>query len=251
METTFDSKPLASPNLQWPEIPPASDQAVIEYLRYAGKFSEVAALAEQDQLILQLCNNLSVNITDQELQTAGDEFRLAHQLMGAPETFAWLQQQRITVEDWSQGIRVRLLTQKLQEHLFGAGVDAHYLQHRDRYRRAALSQILVRSAAEAVDVIQRLQQPGASFCALALAHSQGKQTRENGGFAGVRFLAELIPQLATAIAEVEVGEVVGPVQTQLGYHILRVEQWFPAELNEAVRTQILDALFQSWLQGAQ
>lgn len=85
-----------------------------------------------------------------------------------PETLAWLQEQRITVEDWSQGIRVDLLTKKLKEHLFGDTVDAHYISNRNDYKRVALSQILVRELPDALKVAHALREENASFCALAL-----------------------------------------------------------------------------------
>jgi len=229
-----------------PEIPPATDDAVVAYLRHSFRFAEMAALAERDALIFSVCEQLSITVSDEELQAAGDAFRLEHKLLGASETLAWLGRQRISVEDWSKGIRVSLLTQKLKEHLFGEAVDSHYMTNRDDYRRVALSQILVRDFTEALKIAQALRVENASFCALALEHSRGKQSQQNAGFVGIRFLAELLPEITKAVAEAKEGEVVGPIQTKLGYHILRVEKWFSAEFGE-VREQVLESLFQAWL----
>lgn len=231
-----------------PEIAPATDEAIIAYLRQSYKIAEIAAQAEEDALILAVCEQLGITLTEEELQAKGDAFRLEYKLLGASETLAWLAKQRISVEDWSQGIRVSLLTQKLREHLFGDAVDAHYMNNRDDYRRVALSQILVRDLTEALQIVQVLRGENASFCALALQHSKGKQSKENGGFAGVRFIAELLPEIVKAVVEAKESEIIGPIQTKLGYHILRVEKWFPAELSE-VREQVLNSLFQAWLQG--
>jgi parvulin-like peptidyl-prolyl isomerase len=230
--------------LALPKISPATDEAITAYLRRSYKIAEIAALAERDALIVSVCEQLGITVTDEELQAAGDAFRLEHKLPGASETLAWLSQQRITVEDWSQGIRVSLLAQKLKEHLFGAAVDTYYISNRDNYRRVALSQILVRDLTEALKIAQVLREEKASFCALALEHSKGKQSKENGGFVGVRFLAELLPDIVQAISEAKEGEVIGPIQTQLGYHILKIEKWFPAELSESVRKQIMESFFQ-------
>ena len=172
---------------------------------------------------------------------------MEHKLLGASETLAWLGRQRISVEHWSKGVRVSLQTQKLKEHLFGEAVDNHYMTKRDDYRRVALSQILVRDLTEALKIAQALRVENASFCALALEHSRGKQSQQNAGFVGIRFLAELLPEIAKAVVEAKEGEVVGPIQTKLGYHILRVEKWLATELNEA-REQVLESLFQGWLQ---
>jgi parvulin-like peptidyl-prolyl isomerase len=230
------------------KISPATNEDVIAYLRRSHEIAEVAALAECNALVLNICEQLGITVSDEELQAAGDTFRLEHKLLGASETLAWLQEQRITVEDWTQGIRVALLTKKLKEHLFGDAVDAHYMSNRNDYKRVALSQILVGDLIEARKVTYAIREEKASFCALALEYSKGKQSKENGGFVGVRFLSELMPEIAQAISEAKECEVIGPIQIKLGYHILRIEKWFPAELSE-IREQILESLFQAWLQA--
>lgn len=231
-----------------PEISSATNEDIIAYLRRSYKLAEIAALAERDALILDVCDRLGISISDQELQAAGDAFRQEHKLLGASETLAWLQKQRITVEDWSGGIRVELLTKKLKEYLFGDAVDAHYMSNRNDYRRVALSQILVSDLPDALKVAHALREENASFCALALEYSKGKQSKENGGFVGICFIAKLLPEIAQAISEAKEGEAIGSIQTKLGYHIIRIEKFFPAELNESVREEILDSLFQAWLQ---
>ncbi|MGH7998513.1 MAG: peptidylprolyl isomerase [Brasilonema sp.] len=246
--TELASELKSAEKLVLSEISPATNEDVIAYLRRSHKIAEIAVLAERDALVLGMCEQFGITISDEELQAAGDAFRLKHKLLGASETLAWLQKQRISVEDWTQGIRVALLTNKLKEHLFGDSVDAHYLSNRNDYKRVALSQILVGNLTDALKVTYAIREENASFCALALEHSKGKQSQQNGGFVGIRFLAELMPEIAQAIAEAHVGEVIEPVQTKLGYHILRIEKWFPAELSE-IREQVLESLFQAWLQA--
>jgi parvulin-like peptidyl-prolyl isomerase len=232
-----------------PEISSATNEDIITYLRHSHKMAEIAALAERDAFILDICKQFNITVSDEELQAAGDAFRLEYKLLGASETLAWLQEQRITVEDWSQGIRVALLTKKLKEYLFGDAVDAHYISNRDDYKRVALSQILVHDLPDALKVAHAVREENTSFCALALEYSKGKQSKENGGFVGICFIAKLLPEIVQAISEAKEGEAIGPIQSKLGYHIVRIEKWFQAELSESVREEILDSLFQSWLRG--
>lgn len=230
------------------ELHPATDDEILAYLRRSHKIAEIAALVEYDVLILKLCEKLCITVSEEELQAAGNEFRRSHKLLGASETQDWLAQQRITAEAWTEGIRAKLLEQKLKEHLFGEQVDSHYLNNRKDYKRVALSQILVRNLTDALKIVHALREENASFCALALEYSQGKQSKEKGGFAGVHFLPKLMPEVAGAIANANEGEVVGPLQTKLGYHILRIEKWFPVHLNASLREEVIDSLFQDWLQ---
>ena len=242
METTWEKLAL-------PEISPATDEEILAYLRRSYQLGEIATLTERDKLILKVCEQLDIRVTDEELQAAGDRFRQEYKLLGTSDTLAWFARQRITVEDWSQGIRLSLLEQKLKEHLFGKAVDTAYMGNRDLYRRVALSQIVVSDFTEAAKIVQLLQEEPASFCALALEYSQEKQSRENGGFIGIRFLAQLRLEIAQAIAQAKEGEAIGPIKTKLGYHILRIEKRLPSALN-AIREQLLDSLFQAWLHSA-
>jgi len=248
MQETLEATQLQS--VQTPAqtaISPATDEDIIAYLRRSHKIAEIAVLAQREALILALCEQHGITVSDEELQAAGNEFRLKHNLLGASETLSWLSEQRITVEDWTQGIRVALLIKNLKEHLFGASVDGHYLSNRKDYRRIALSQILVRDLTDALKIVSRLQEDKAAFCALAIEYSKGQQSKEKGGFAGIHFLSRLMPEVAQAISEVKEGEVIGPIETKIGYHIIKSEKWFPAELSESVREEILESLFQAWL----
>jgi parvulin-like peptidyl-prolyl isomerase len=229
------------------EIHPATNDEILAYLRRSGKIAEIAALVEHDALILSFCEKFDITISDEELQAAGNEFRRSHKLLGASETQNWLTQQRITAEDWTEGIRVKLLEQKLKKHLFGEQVDSDYLNNRKQYKRVALSQILVQDLTDALKIVRALREENASFCALAIEYSQGKQSKDKGGFAGVHFLPKLMPEVAEAIANANEGEVVEPIQTKLGYHIIRIEKWFPVHLNESLREEVIDSLFQAWL----
>jgi hypothetical protein len=225
------------------------DADILNCLRRNFKLAEITALARKDAVVLANCEKLGITVSDEEWQIAGDEFRTEHQLWGIPQTMAWLEQQQITVDEWSQAIKVSLLEKKLKEHLCGATVDSTYISNRDNYRRVALSQILVVDLATANKVVKMLREETASFCAVALEYSKGKLSHENGGFLGVRYMVELVPEVATAISNAEVGEIIGPVESKLGYHILKVDKWFPTELNQAVREQVMEALFKIWLQN--
>lgn len=235
----------------FPTISTANDAEIVDYLRHSCKFAEIATLAEEEAFVVKLCQHFGIEVNETEWQGEGDIFRLQHKLLGIEETTKWLEQQRITLEDWSEGIKLRLLTKKLKEYLFGANVDLHYIANRDQYQRVALSQILVLDRETATTIQRSLLADQTSFCALALEHSQGKQSHTNGGFLGILYLSQLVPEIAKAIANSATGTIIGPIQTKLGYHLLRVEKWFPTEMSESVREQIFNTLWQIWLREQQ
>jgi parvulin-like peptidyl-prolyl isomerase len=229
-----------------PEFESATDQQIIDRLKHSQRYGEFAEEVERNILIESICKQLKIEVLEDEIQNVGDTFRKQNKLYGEAETMEWLDRQRITPEEWSKGVYLELLTQKLKEHIGGYNADALYMNDRENWRRVALSQILTGDLATAIKVSKSIREKGDSFCMLALEYSKGKQSKENGGFAGIRFVAELLPEIAAAIDKAPVGEVLEPVKSKLGYHILRVEKWFSPEFNE-VKDFIAEYLFQSWL----
>jgi parvulin-like peptidyl-prolyl isomerase len=229
-----------------PKIEPANDQQVLDCLKSSQQYTAFAAEAERNLLIENIAKQLNITVSEDEIQEFADNFRKKNKLYGETETMEWLSMQRITTEDWSKGVYLQLLTHKVKEEIAGENADSYYFANRNACRRVAVSQILVDNLTTAMKVVESIRQQKDSFCALALDFSQGKQSRENGGFAGVKFVAELLPEVAAAIEEAAIGEVLDPVKSKIGYHILRVEKWYPAEFTE-VRDAVIDYLFHAWV----
>jgi parvulin-like peptidyl-prolyl isomerase len=92
-------------------------------------------------------------------------------------------------------------------------------------------------------IVRLLREENASFCAGALESSKGRSSKEKGGFLGIRFLVELMPEMIQSVSEAKEGEVLEPIVTKLGYHIIKVEKWFPVQLDESLREQLLESAF--------
>ncbi len=85
------------------------------------------------------------------------------------------------------------------------------------------SHILVDSEAEAKAIIESLGE-GADFAELAKEKSTGP-TGENGGNLGWFQSASMVPEFSAALAEMKAGETSSaPVQTQFGWHVIRVNE---------------------------
>ena len=78
--------------------------------------------------------------------------------------------------------------------------------------------------AEAKAVRADLLKPGASWQALAKAHSDDPGSRDNGGDLGWLDPAtsQVVPEFKTAIQQQKVNQISEPVRTQFGYHLIQV-----------------------------
>lgn len=128
-----------------------------------------------------------------------------------------------------------------------------YLDNQDRYlqdeqRRA--SHILILSQddeaaaeARANELVARLE-AGESFEELAAENSEDTLTAANGGDLGVLTRTQLSDELGGAIFSIGVGEIEGPVKTDFGFHVVRLDEILeqgPLPL-EQVRGELLTEL---------
>lgn len=104
--------------------------------------------------------------------------------------------------------------------------------------------ILVETEDAAQNLIDQLDE-GADFAELARAHSTGP-SGPNGGALGWFDAAQMVAPFRDAVTEMEAGEVAGPVETQFGWHVVRLNETRMSEAPplEEVRGQLADELRQ-------
>ena len=86
-------------------------------------------------------------------------------------------------------------------------------------RQAAAQHILVRTEAEASDLKDKITVD--NFTEMAKQHSDCNSA-QRGGHLGFFGPGQMLPEFDKAVWEAPVNEVVGPVQTQCGYHYILV-----------------------------
>lgn len=109
--------------------------------------------------------------------------------------------------------------------------------------------ILVETEEEAQQVSKRLDE-GETFELLAQELSTDEFSKDEGGDLGWFPRGQMVPSFEEAAFNAQVGEVVGPVQTSFGWHIIKLEGHEVRELEPAVlRIQQSQAL-ENWLAQA-
>ncbi len=112
------------------------------------------------------------------------------------------------------------------------------------------SHILVDTEEEALAIIETLN-GGADFADLAKEKSTGP-SGPTGGELGWFGLGMMVQPFEDAVKEMEVGQISGPVQTQFGWHVLRLndKRDIPAPTLESVRSQLVEQIQQNTVEEA-
>ena len=79
-----------------------------------------------------------------------------------------------------------------------------------------------KAKAKADDILKQIKAKPASFADLAKAHSQDPGSADKGGDLGSFKRGDMVKQFSAAAYEMKVGDVAGPVETEYGYHIIKL-----------------------------
>ncbi len=104
-----------------------------------------------------------------------------------------------------------------------ASLQAWYDANPDQFDEVCVRHILVESEGEAQAALLELQN-GADFAEVAAARSIDTGSAEQGGDLGCVGRGRLVPEFEDAAFAAAPGELVGPVQTQFGYHLIIVDE---------------------------
>lgn len=125
---------------------------------------------------------------------------------------------------------------------------AFYEQNQGRFQRGesvSAKHILVDSEELCLELMAKINAGETDFESAAKEFSTCP-SKERGGDLGQFGRGQMVPEFDTAAFEAEVGQVVGPVKTQFGYHLIKVEQKNEAAVMafEEVAENIKNNLFQ-------
>lgn len=106
--------------------------------------------------------------------------------------------------------------------------------------------ILVETEEEANDILAALAN-GESFAALAQARSTDTGSGQRGGELGWTAAQNFVPEFQTAVLESPIGEVVGPIHTEFGFHIIQVRAREERDIEGSERDSLRQAEFAQWV----
>ncbi|MGE5113196.1 MAG: peptidyl-prolyl cis-trans isomerase [Acidobacteriaceae bacterium] len=140
-----------------------------------------------------------------------------------------------------------------------ADLESYYRQHQDEYRvpeTVTVHHILIKTPspgpdnkvdqrsidaarAKAEDVLKQLKS-GANFEALAKKYSDDPGSKDKGGMIGPIRRGQTVPEFEQAAFNGKKGDLVGPVKTSFGFHIIRVDDKTEAHVKplDEVKAQI-------------
>lgn len=220
---------------------------VWQRVKLSCKMPEIIEKILVQEIIVSISERSGIKIEPQELQKAADRFRLSHKLQNSQKTWTWLKQQYLSLDDFQELIYLNLLSNKLCEHLFLDKVESYFWEHQLEYASAALYEIVLDDEDLALKLFYAIKKGELSFSDVAYQWIQESELRRKGGYLGILEYKDLEPEIAAAVFAAAPPQILSPIVTSTGVHLIRIEEIIEPQLNETLRYKISLDLFSQWL----
>ena len=199
------------------------------------------------KIIIATAENAGISIEVEELQKAADEFRLIHKLENSDATWLWLQQYGMSLDDFEELVYINLITNKLIQHLFTDKVEAYFFEHQLNYAAAVIYEVVLDDQELAIELFYALNEGETNFYEITHEYIEDKELRRSGGYRGIVNRQDLKPEISAPVFASKPPQLLKPIITSKGVHLILVEEIIQGELDEKLRSNIISGLFSEWL----
>jgi foldase protein PrsA len=195
------------------------------------KFDDVAREKLLDMLIdeklqMKKAAELGITVTDDEVNA---EVEKAKKYFDSEDKFnEFLKGQSMDLDYFKQSVKKELTVNKLTDKLAGniavtdEEVKAYYDTHQNEFMSVKASHILLDTKEEAEKMLVRVK-AGENFGELAKQNSKDPSAKENSGDLDYFRHGDMVEPFEKAAFALKPGEISEIVQTDFGFHIIKVE----------------------------
>jgi len=94
-----------------------TDKDVVDYLKITGQFRSIKREVMERQIAREEARRIGLTVTEQELRTAADAFRLSNSLGETGDIEGWLKTSGLSRETFEEYLETGLLVSKFRDHL--------------------------------------------------------------------------------------------------------------------------------------
>jgi|GEM_PF-783514 len=179
------------------------------------------------QIVKAEADRLGIEISDEEIDQELN--RLILYQFGSEDAFLnQLNQARMTIGEVRSQIWIELVCRAIAmnevsvtEDEVKAFFDEHKAEYYDKGERVEVRQILTKTEEDANAILKELK-AGGDFAKIAVEKSLDTATAADGGYIGIIERGIMVEEFEEAAFNANKGDIVGPVKTSYGYHIIEV-----------------------------
>jgi parvulin-like peptidyl-prolyl isomerase len=225
-----------------------SPEEIIRQIKISCYIPNILEAIVRERVINTTAEQLGIIVSEKELQEEGDNIRLTNKLVKAVDTWAWLEKHQLSLEDFEVLVRNRVITKKLAYHLFSGQVEKVFYENQVNFSTAITYEVLFNDRDIALEIFFAIQEGEITFTEIARQYIEEPELRRMGGYHGARYRTDFRPEVAPVVFAANPPEILKPINTAKGTYLIFVEEIIQPQLDESLRQQIINDLFNEWLQ---
>ena len=229
------------------EILTISPKEVIQELKLSCQIPSVVEGILTRQIIVRAAAEAGITVEPAELQQASDSLRLMNQLRSADDTWSWLQKHHLSLDEFEEVVYTTVVSSKLAQHRFTDKVEPFFVEHQLDYAGVVMYEIILDDEDLALELFYALMEGEISFPEVAHQYIQDTELRRSGGYRGMVPRTALKPEISATVFAATPPQILKPILTSSGVHLIKVEELLQPQLDEQLRLKILSDLFSEWL----
>lgn len=224
-----------------------SSEEILQYVKLTRQIPAIAQGILAQRAISTAAAAAGVTVTSEELQQAADGLRLIYNLRRTDETHQWLRKHSLSLDEFEAIAYQTVMGTKMGQQLFADKVEPFFAEHQLDYTEVNLYEVVLDDEDLAMELFYALKEGEMTFFDIAQHYSQDPESRRVGGFRGGLRRADLKPEVSAAVFAASPPQLLQPITSAKGIHLIQVESLIQPELTAVLRTRILSDLFSEWL----
>ncbi|NCR57084.1 MAG: peptidylprolyl isomerase [Microcystis aeruginosa LL13-06] len=224
-----------------------TNEDILQQVKLSFKLPEIIKEVIKRKIIESVAEEMAFSAETEELQEAADQLRLAYKLLSADDTWQWLEKFDLSIDDFEDMARMKVLTKKLARHFLVDKIDPYFYDNQLNYSQAFLYEVILDNEDEAIEIFFALQEDEITFFDVAQKYIKDKELKRKGGYLGSIKKTDMKPEISAKVFASNPPQLLKPIVTAKGVHLIKVEEITHPDLTESLRYQILADLLSDWL----
>jgi parvulin-like peptidyl-prolyl isomerase len=224
-----------------------TNEDILQQVKLSCKIPEIVEQIVTRKVIIAAAEEAGIKIEVEELQKVADQIRLANKIDSADDTWKWLDKHGLSLDDFEEIAYISLISGKLVSHLFADKVEPYFFENQLDYVGVVMYEVVLDDEDLALELFYGIKEGEMSFYDVAHKYIQDTELRRKGGYLGIVRRQDLKPDISAAVFTAKPPQVIKPIVTSRGLHLIFVEEVIQPELDNKTRNQILTNLFDGWI----
>jgi hypothetical protein len=224
-----------------------TNEDILHQVQISCKIPEIIEQIVSRKVIIAAAEEAGITVEVEELQKAADLLRLANNLDSAGDTWKWLEKYGLSLSDFEEIVYKSVISGKLSRHLFTDKVEPYFFENQLEYVGVVMYEVVLDDEDLALELFYAIKESEMSFYDVAHKYIQDVELRRKGGYLGIVRRKDLKPEISAAVFTAKPPQVIKPIVTSKGVHLIFVEEIIQPQLDKKLSNKIIVNLFDEWI----